>query len=148
MISTSLSGHSNPLIDRDRSERGFFFDSEIMAAEAISNFYEGEITSDLFYTTYFTATHDKEIDSIYYSFLSPDEPEATSAIVIRKHILNYIFRVQKPREARRGYGSYCVLLNEAQKGKVTSLNEDPRYNKIYGNNEVVAYLLYSMKKGE
>ncbi|MFC1912773.1 hypothetical protein ACFLX7_01055 [Chloroflexota bacterium] len=148
MISTSLYGHSNPLRDKDRSVRGFFFDSEIVAAEAITNYYEGEITSDLFYITYLEATHDKEVDSIYYSFLSSDEPEVTNAIVVRKYILNYIFRTQKPQEAIMGYGSFSVRLDEAQKDKVTSLNEDQRYNKIYGNNEVVVYLPYSMKKGE
>ncbi len=140
MIATSLSGHSNPLADKGGSDRGFFFDSEIAAAATISNFYDGEIISDNFYDSYFEYTHDKEIGNIYDSFIVPDDPEVNGAIVIRKYILNYIFKTRRPEEQIRGYVGYSVLLDEAQKDKVISLNEDPRYSKIYSNNEVVTYL--------
>ncbi len=148
MISTSLFGHSNPLIDKGSSGRGFFFNSETMAADTISNSYDGVVISDIVYTSYFANTYNKEIGSIYNSFIVRDEPEINGAILVRNYILNYVFRARKPEEEIKVYSSYSVLLNKAQKDKVESLDEDPGYNKIYSNNEVVAYVPYSMKKAE
>jgi len=140
MISTSLHGHSNSLVDKGGSQRGFFFNSEIVAAAAISNSYDGRIISDNFYKHYFTNTLNKQTESIYYSLIVPDEPEASDAIVIRNYILNYTFRARKPEETIKGYSSYSLLLDKAQKNKLESLNEDVRYSKVYSNNEVVAYV--------
>ncbi len=148
MISTSLLGHSNPLVDKDASQRGFFFDSEIVAADTISSLYDGKIISDYFHDNYFELVLGRETGDIYYSFIVPEEAKVKDVIVIRRYILNYIFASTRPVEEIKVYANVGVLLNETQKDKVRSLNEDPIYSKIYCNSEVVAYMPQPMEEGE
>jgi len=140
MVFNSLSGHSNPFIDKTGSQRGFFYDSEIAAAQTIAGVHDGAVTCDLFYAEYFVDMLDRETVDIYYSFIVPDEPGAAGAVVVRQYLVDYTFLTMRPAEVQEGYASLGVLLDDTRKEKLAGLEEDTRYSKVYCNDEVAAYV--------
>ena len=140
MAFNSLSGHSNPLIEKAGSQRGFFYDSEIVAAQTIAESCDGPVTCDLFYAEYFADMLDKETTDLYYSFIVPSESEVNGAVVVRQYVIDYTFLTMRPAEEQEGYISLGVLLNDTWKEKIAALEEDSRYSKVYCSDEVAAYV--------
>ena len=139
MIFTSLPGPS-PLTNEEPS-RGYFFDSEMGAAHTISKYYDNEkITSDQFYNGPFSLIYHKKCDDIYNSFIVLNESDVDSMIVVRDYIFNHYFGVHSPKVSPAGYSSYGVKLNETDRAKVESLGGNSRYDKMYENGEVFAYI--------
>jgi hypothetical protein len=146
MIFTSLPG-PNPLTNEEPS-REYFFDSETEAAHTISNYYDGKITSDMFYNDQFSWIENKKCVDIYNSFIVSDDSDLEGMIVVRNYIFNHDFGVQSRKVSAGGYSSYSVKLNETERAKVENMGEKSRYSKVYENSEVSAYLPQPMKRGE
>lgn len=138
MISTSLVGHSNPIVDKQTSYRIHWLDSEVAAAGSIAGFYDGLIVSDEAYSASIAYGYGRETGDVYP--LIAQEFEFDGAVVIRKHILNYPFRTAYLGKETGGYASYGTRLDENQKKTLENLEEKPGHNKIYTNGEVTTYL--------
>jgi len=140
MVSTSLTGHSNPIINKEESYRSYWLESEITAAGRIVGLHNGEIVSDSTYRAYFEVYLERQGRDIYLPITEVIEGlEVNNALVIRKYILCYPFRALYP-EGRLGYSSYGTKLDENQKQIIKGLEEKTGYSKIYSNGEVIAYL--------
>jgi hypothetical protein len=145
MISTSLTGHSNPTVNKQESCRNYWLESEVAAAARITEFYQGQIVSDASYNAYIELSLKRDTEEIYP--LIDEGLEVNNALVIRDYILNYPFRVRFP-EGKMGYSTYLTNLDETQKYRISDLAEKPGYNKIYSNGEVTTYLPRAMNNGQ
>ena len=139
LISTSLVGHSNPNAIREVSTRGYWLDSEVAAANRITGLYQGEIVSDLYYSSYFYCNFNAQTSGLYQYLI--DNLGDNHAIIVRDYILNYPFRTKYTGSELTSYSSISVELDDTQKQVIGDLGEKPGSNIVYTNSEVTLYLL-------